>query len=254
MANKKQTKQKAKFLRPPFKIHGGKRYLASWIIENFPKNYEENDYIEPYCGAANVFLNKNRSREECINDLNQGVVAIMKAIRDNCDGFIKSLKKIKYEKEVFESCINKINFKSDLELAVNEFILRRMSRGGLKKAFAWSNRERGGMPGDVNAWETIIDQMEDVSKRLKDVYILNKPAISVINAWNNENTLCYCDPPYMPDSRVSKDSYGEEEMDIDQHIELCDLLLKFKGKVIISGYSSTLYKKVFKDWNFKEKK
>ena len=28
-------------LRPPFKIHGGKKYLAPWILENFPKDVED---------------------------------------------------------------------------------------------------------------------------------------------------------------------------------------------------------------------
>lgn len=209
--------------------------------------------MEPYCGAASVFLNKEPSKEECINDVNQGVIAILKVIRDNSEGLIKDLKKIEYKKEVFESCLNKINFKSDLEAAVNEFTLRRMSRGGLKKAFGWSDRIRGGKPGDVNAWETIFEVIPDIHQRLKGVYILNKPALKVISAWNAENTLCYCDPPYVPDSRVSKKTYEDEEMSIDDHIELCNALLKFKGKVIISGYFSTLYKESFKDWNFKSK-
>lgn len=69
-------------IRPPFKIHGGKWYLHSWIIENFPKDYENMVYVEPFCGAASTFMNKNASIEEAINDLDKGVVNLLRIIRD----------------------------------------------------------------------------------------------------------------------------------------------------------------------------
>lgn len=47
-----------------------------------------------------------------------------------------------------------------VELGAHEYIVRNMSRGRLGKDFAWSERLRGGKPGDVNAYENnlaIID-------------------------------------------------------------------------------------------------
>lgn len=243
-----------KVLRPAFKIHGGKRYLAKWIIEHFPQGYQDMVYLEPYCGAASVLLNKEPSLEEYINDTNKGIVNIFKAIRDTPKEFIKRLKKFSYSKESFESALQKDGLAEGMDLALNEFILRRMSRGGLKEAFAWSNRERGGKPGDVNAWETIIELLPQIADRIEYAFIFNRKALEVINAFNNENTLVYADPPYLPDTRVSKKTYKEDEMSIDDHIELLNNLIKFKGKVIISGYESTLYKKTLAEWNMKSKK
>ena len=81
---------KKKRLRPAFKIHGGKYYLSSWVIEHFPKNYEEMDYVEPFAGAASVLLNKEKSSLEAINDLNLGIVQIFRALRDEPEDFILS--------------------------------------------------------------------------------------------------------------------------------------------------------------------
>jgi len=245
-------------LRPAFKIHGGKYYLANWVVENFPEGYENLDYIEPFSGAASVLLNKNPTVKpvvEILNDLHSGVAAIHKTLRDESEAFIKKLRNVTYSERVFTREFNRQNtqFDNEFDFALNEFIVRRMSRGGLKKAFAWSDRERGGKPGDVNAWETIIDMLPEIADRLKEVFIFNKPAIQVISSFNSENALCYCDPPYVPETRVSTDAY-ELEMTIDDHIALASTLKSFRGKVVLSGYPSTLYKRLYKDWRCIKKK
>lgn len=244
-------------MRGPIKCHGGKFYTSSWIISHFPRDYEKYDYIEPYVGGASVFLNKNRSQGiEAINDLDLGVIQIYRALRDEPANFINRLKRVKYCEATFKRIMKKSphkNHKDYMDHAISEFILRRMSRGGLKTAFAWSERERGGQPGEINAWETILQQLPLISERLNRTYIFNENAISVIKAFDDEKTLLYADPPYLPDTRSTTDAY-EYEMDTDDHIILAESLNKFKGKVIISGYPSQLYKRLYKNWNTHKKK
>lgn len=243
-------------IRAPFKIHGGKYYLKKWIIGNFPDDYNEYDYMEPFSGAGNVLLNKTISKEpyrEMLNDIDPGVVAVLRTLRDEPIQFIKKLKTIEYNEKNFNKALKKREFGSDLEHAVNEFVLRRMSRGGLKKAFAWSDRERGGQPGDVNAWKTAIDLLPKIADRLKSVLIFNKSAIGLIKAFNYPKMFLYCDPPYVPDSRVSPEAY-EYEMTTDDHIHLAEELNSFSGKVVLSGYPSTLYRRLYKTWKCIKKK
>lgn len=240
-------------LRPPFKSHGGKYYLSNFIISHLPSNHQQMIYIEPFCSGASVCLNKHPSQEECLSDLDSGVVAILRVVRDQCDEFIACLKKTKYTKENFELALARKEFTSDLDYAVNEFVLRRMSRGGLKIAFAWSERKRGGKPGDENAWNTMHKVLPIISERLQSVYILNRPAAEVIKAFNLPNTLLYIDPPYLHDTRQSKDVY-QFEMDTDDHIALSDQLKNFRGKAIVSGYPSALYVRLYKGWRCEKKK
>lgn len=249
-------KEKTKKMRPPFKIHGGKFYLSSWIIKHFPEGYQEMDYLEPFAGALSVFLNKDKSSTEYINDTNLGIIQIFRALRDEPKTFITRIKRTRYTERVFNRSVNREGKEFDdyMDHAINEFILRRMSRGGLKKAFGWSTRKRGGQPGDLNAWETIIEQLPLIADRLKNVQIFQKNAHYVIKAFNEENMLCYCDPPYLPDVRTSPSAYGDDEMSTDDHIALSQALLAFKGKVIISGYPSTLYNRIYGDWRCVKKK
>lgn len=239
-----------KTLRPPVKTHGGKWFLKQWVIEHFPKNYMDMTYFEPCCGGASVFLNKIPSEEEIINDLDKGVVSIFKALRDEPKEFIDRIKKIKYLEETFSEAVKRENdFEDYIDQAINEYILRRMSRGGLKKAFAWSERLRGGKPGDVNAWETMIELLPDIAERVKNVVILNKHFKEVIKVWDCENVLIYLDPPYLPLTRAkgSEDLY-DNEMSVEDHIDLLNCIKDAKSKVIISGYNSPLYNKYLKEW------
>jgi DNA adenine methylase len=240
-------------IRPPFKCHGGKFYLNQWIIAQFPENYETMSYIEPFCGGANVLLHKTPSHEELINDLDSNITLIMQMIRDQLSEFVKQIKKIKYKESTFQAALQKVEFENEMDRAINEFVLRRMSRGGMKKAFAWSNRLRGNQPGDVNAWKTIIDQLPRISDRLQNVYIINRSAIEILKVFDNENALAYIDPPYLPETRESPNVY-DFEMSIEKHMELADVLNAFKGKVLISGYPSRLYNRLYKDWKCESKK
>lgn len=241
-------------IRPPVKTHGGKYYLANWIISHFPNDHQELVYVEPYCGGANVFLNKERSIEECINDIDLSIIQIFRALRDEPGEFISRLKRVNYTERVFKRCQNKVGpFEDYISHGLNEFILRRMSRGGLKKNFGWSKRTRGGKPGDLNAWETILEELPRISKRLKNVYILNKSAVEIIKAFNDEESFVYCDPPYLLSTRTATDVY-DYEMDIDDHSKLAKVLIAYKGKAMISGYASKLYQRLYKDWRCKRKR
>jgi DNA adenine methylase len=239
-------------LRPPFKCHGGKKYLAKWIIDYFPANYQEMTYLEPFCGGANVLLNKDASKEEIINDLDEDIIILFRIIRDQSIQFIRKVKNIKYKEANFKTALERKEFASPLQHAINEFVLRRMSRGGMKKAFAWSNRERGGQPGEINAWKTVIDLIPEISQRLQNVIVLNKSALQLVKVFNDSDTLIYADPPYLPETRESPDVY-KHEMTIDEHMELGDALNAFKGKVLISGYPSRLYAKMYKNWTCEKK-
>lgn len=229
-------------LRSLIKYPGGKSYLASWITENFPPNCEDCTYVEPFAGAANVLLQKEPSKSiEVLNDSDLGVIQIFRALRDEPKLFVARLRRLKYSEGTFARALNRKEFSDYMDHAINEFVLRRMSRGGLKKTFSWSKRLRGGQPGDLNAWNTMMDSLPDIADRIKDVFLLNQDAIGVIKAFNNQDTVLYCDPPYLHSTRIATNIY-EEEMNTDAHIGLADALNQFKGRAIISGYASSLYR------------
>jgi len=104
------------------------------------------------------------------------------------------------------------------------------------------------MSGSVSEWLSAVDGLPDVHGRLRKVLIENMPAADLIRREDTAGTLFYCDPPYLHETRSSTDAYAFE-MTEEKHAELLAAVLECKGKVIPSGYSSSLYNSMLKGWN-----
>jgi DNA adenine methylase len=87
--------------------------------------------------------------------------------------------------------------------------------------------------------------------RLLRVQIENSPAIDVINRYDSEETLFYCDPPYPHGSRGDSKAYAYEMTD-EEHRKLADVLRNVKGKVALSSYHCDLMDELYSDWHYIE--
>lgn len=230
------------------KIHGGKYYLRGWIISNFPHEYQLLNYAEPCCGGCNVLLEKQRSLAEIINDADVNLINMYRFLITHPEQFATRLAQIEYSEENFNWARNHPR-QPDLESAVAELCTRRMSRGGLKKSFSWSERIRGNQPGDVNAFQNFKQHLPSIIERLQGVQVENLDIKEFVQKYNQPEWFLYLDPPYLPSTRRSTQAYGVE-MSEDDHADLCDLLKTAQCKVLISGYQSPLYFKALKEWNF----
>lgn len=237
-------------LRPLMKTHGGKNFLKNWIIAEFPNDYVRMTYIEPFLGGGSILLNKQPSVVEIVNDADLATITVWRMVRVAPQKFIDSLNDIAYSEANF-NYYKRVNPISPLHFALKEYVLRRMSRGGLKKSFSKSNRLRGGKMGDENAWLTAIEEIPKISKRIWGVSFLHEDAVRTVKDNSHDpNTLIYLDPPYLHSTRKSKRAYTHEMSDQD-HERLLRATLECRGKVIISGYDSTLYRDILKSWNMK---
>ncbi len=243
-------------LRTPLKTHGGKHYLAPWLIEHFPKDYRQRTYVEVFLGGGSVLLRKEPSAKEVANDLDKKIISVFRCIQTDPAEFLNLVGAFGgYTKETFENAtLASDDATGYMQVGVCELIQRRMSRGGTKKSFAWSKRLRGGKPGDVNAYETILDMLPDISDRIAKVDFLNEDFGSVIEQFNDESIFFYLDPPYLQETR-SKGSLQvyDHEMTTQDHVRLLDLCLESKALIMISGYESPLYRDTLDGWKFRHR-
>lgn len=110
------------------------------------------------------------------------------------------------------------------------------------------SRTRRGMNGNVAEWLTAVEGLPEVHSRLIRVLIENMDANALIKREDTPDTLFYCDPPYLDETRVSKKAY-KHEMTKQQHKQLILTLEQCKGKVMLSGYSSVMYNSMLGGWN-----
>lgn len=240
-----------KKIRPLLKSHGGKGRLIDFILENFPSNYPSLSYAEPFIGGGSIFLNKKKSPTEIINDLDSKTYYVWRALRYHPTVFSELLNKIQYN-EINFNFFKTNKFMTLVDAAVQEVVLRRFSRGGMKKTFAWSDRLRGGKPGDENSWFTILAQLDIIVDRCKRVAILNRSATKVLEMYNYPDFFFYHDPPYLQSTRTAKSVYSHEMSEKD-HEDFLDVVTTHKAKHLISGYNSDLYDRKLKGWNKVEK-
>ena len=73
-------------------------------------------------------------------------------------------------------------------------------------------------------------------------------AQAAANGALGDDTLIYCDPPYVRSSRRSPRDIYKSEMTDKQHLELLNLLDSLDCLVVISGYYSDLYDQRLRGW------
>lgn len=227
-----------------FPYYGGKNTHLTWLKPLIPYDTK---YIEPFCGSAALLLNRNISPMEVINDKNEQVINFFEVLRTHKEEFVDLIRLTPYSKSEHEQCM--IHADDPIERARRFFVFARQSFMGQARTWAISPKQiRGGFSQVVNRWINGIEGLLPVIIRLKRVCLENRDAIDIIPRYDSEDTVFYCDPPYVPVSRTSNNEYAHEMSNYDHEV-LIDVLLEIEGKVGISNYDNELYNKRLKDWN-----
>lgn len=243
--------------RPPrkrrivFGWYGGKFSHLEWLLPRLPKAHH---YCEPFSGSAAVLLNRAPSPVETYNDVDGDVVNFFRVLRDRSDDLVRAIGLTPFSREEFHRAINdRTQGIPDIERARRFYIRARQARTGLAQTATlgrWANcknTSRAGMSGVVSRWLGGVEALGEIAERLIRVQIENRPALEVIRLYDSADTLFYCDPPYLHETRGDSKAYGFE-MDLEQHRELAEALIDCRGKVAISGYRCKQMDKWYKGW------
>lgn len=235
----------------PFRWYGGKYSHLDFLLPQLPQTHQ---YVEPFGGSAAVLINREPSPVETYNDLDGDVVTFFKVLRENRDELLEKIALTPFSREELAHAVEQKNNDelSDLEQARLFFVRAGQTRSGLAQEATpgrWAyckTTSRRDMSGAVSRWHGRLEQLHNVADRLRRVQIENKPAIEAIERHDDEETLFYCDPPYVHESRGDTNSYGFEMTDED-HRELAEVLRNCEGKVAVSGYQCDLYEEIYEE-------
>ena len=235
-----------------FGWYGGKFSHLDWLLPKLPDCLH---YCEPFAGSGAVLLNRKPSPVETYNDIDGEVVNFFRVLREEKEALIEQIALTPFSREEFSSACELNPKLSNLERARRFYIRARQVRTGLAQTATigrWANcknTSRSGMSGVVSRWLGGVEQLDLIAERFLRVQIENRPAIDVIKLYDSENTLFYCDPPYIHETRGDTKSYGYE-MDNLAHKELAAVLNSTKGLVAISNYECELMEELYpsKKW------
>ena len=242
--------RKTKMTRPILRYHGGKWMLAPWIIKHFPPHRY---YTESFGGAASCLLRKERCYSEIYNDMDGELVNLFRVARDHGQILQEQLKITPFAREEF--LLSYQSSGNPIEQARRTVIRAFMGFGSnahnRKTGFRANSNRSGTSP--AHDWRNYPDAFEAIIDRLRGVIIERRPAIEVIQQHDDPQTLHYADPPYLASTRGKGEDYTYEMTEKD-HQELSEVLHSCQGMVVISGYPSSLYDKLYCGWFIVERK
>jgi DNA adenine methylase len=261
-----RTRRPARKTRPPkltapLKWHGGKVYLAPAIVALMPPHVH---YVEAYGGGLRVLFERDpddqrlwlpphKGVSELVNDIDGDLMNFWAVLRDRelFPAFGRACQATPLGRPDFDLAGVWLETRTDLvDRAWALFVRARQSRAGSFKGFTslTRNRLRRGVNGNVSEWIGAVDGLAAIHERLRPVVVENMPALDLIRREDSPGSLFYLDPPYLHETRSTKDAY-RFEMNNRDHAELLDVLKAVKGKVMLSGYPSALYDTTLAGWN-----
>lgn len=220
--------------KSPLPYYGGKAWLASWIVSLMPQHKA---YIEPFAGMLNVLLAKPVVGPEIVNDNNYWLINWWKQVRDNPDELGRLTNLTPRSRVLFEEACNridKVNKPSGIkdaltfQIIVQQSILHSIDNQHSK----WSRMF--GREDCIKPYR-ISKLIKQCTNRLINVQIECRDAIDIIERVTRQDTLIYCDPPYVS---ANVAAYSKFKLNKDRFIEV---ITNSPAKIMLSGYPG--------DWN-----
>lgn len=222
---------------------GGKSYIKDWIISVFPKH---KCYVEVFGGGASVLIAKKPSKVEVYNDIWGDVVNLFTQVRDNLEEMKRYLLLSMYSRQVFNEFLTKYkkrSFRDDVERAAITFYLLNVSMNGLMTDFSTTSTNSSTKKNKAKTYfRKIYSTIDKVAERFRNVVIENLDFRDVIEKYDTDGTLFYCDPPYF-----GTEDYYHGSFTYKDHVDLYNLLSNINGKVIVSYYPHPRILELYKD-------
>jgi len=249
----------------PLRYPGGKNKLSTFLAKLCIDNNINGHYVEPYSGGASValfLLLEGYVSKITINDKDRSIYAFWHSVLNKTKQLCElienteiTIEEWKKQKEIQRNK-NKANL---LELGFSTFFLNRTNRSGIINAGVIGGIEQNGnylMDCRFNK-EELINRINIIAKRKRDIRLYKKDAIKLIEKIQNEaiddNIIFYFDPPYyLKASSLYMNHYQEYD-----HKEVSEKIKSIQNIRWIVSYDNVpeikkLYKGVSKkEYSFK---
>jgi DNA adenine methylase len=230
-------------MNSPVPWYGGKGMLKRKILpvlERIPHRV----YVEPFGGGASVLLAKQPKPIEIYNDIYSQLVNFFEVVanKDSFEKFRRTVSLLPVSRQLFMKYVNEIKTETDsIKRAVMFFYLGRNSFNGIHgKSFKFFVGTTEKVNKSNFAYLNTVKRLPLIHQRLQRVVLENYPALKIIDLYDRADTLFYCDPPYVLQTRTKGNVYKYEMNDTD-HKQFIERILTIQGQAVISGYNNELY-------------
>ena len=181
-----------------FPFPGGKSRFASWILDHVP---EHTCFVEVFGGAAGILANKDpeTSDVEVYNDRDGDLVQFFEVLRDRHEELVEWLERTPYSRELHGEWAHKFFHgyrpADPIERAGQFFYLRYAQWGSKYDSPAGFGTSK--VRSRALSYANKIDRLDEFAERFQKVVVENLDWADVFEKYDSEETVFYCDPPYV---------------------------------------------------------
>lgn len=223
-------------VRPSVSWAGGKARLLKFIL---PLIRPHTAYVEPFGGGLAVYLAKERSRLEVINDINGDLVSFYRCCKYHLDALLDELDLVLNSRQDFEDYCRQPGL-TEIQRAARWFIRNKLSFAGTGSSFAISRTQ----PLTSRAQRLL--QIQSLNRRLDRTTIEHKPWEYILKTYDHEETLFFLDPPY-PEAG-GKNYGGWDEVTVER---FCSTVKQLRGPWIFTFKDCSQVRQLMAGYTFK---
>ena len=174
-----------------YRQYGGKASIAKWIVSRLPQHRV---YMEPCCASAAVLLAKPRSFIEIVNDLDDGIMAMWRAIQSQPEQLAALLWATPY---------TAANWRQQPVDDIDKAVLLVAQGGQFYCGNGNNHMGRGQVRCRAQAFargvgELVPAPVLPAANRMRAVELLHEDALTAIErVYQKSDALLYVDPPYV---------------------------------------------------------
>ena len=231
-----------------FRYPGGKNKnsVRKKILSKAPLFYSE--YREPFVGGGGIFWAIEPGVKRWINDLDENLIYVYRALKNRPEDFIASCREIEPAKksEPLTSARpgGKNIYNKRLKEVFDAFVNDDRGSGALRYFFInrtnWAGRVDYTRPSRLyfsnpSGWNIVkTDALEKAAKLLQDVSITISDYALLLNA-PGDDVFIYLDPPYLANSGFNDGSLlYRHNFAVEDHTRLAQDVRKCPHKVLLS--------------------
>ena len=232
--------------------YGGKSRDAGWILNHFPPHRL---FVDVFGGGGAVTFAYSGRGSIIYNDIGN-VSNFFKVLRDSPDELYRKLYFTPFSRQEFYFCrdnwYKEMEAGNLVEWARQWFVVINQGYTHEEHGESWH------VTKSVSAARSFSNHVDDLPRIVRKIrsqihveqmdFAKLIPMYDVVSDdFNRGDTLFYCDPPYIVDTRVSHENYTNE-MGIERHEELLNILNNIRGQAVVSGYDHPLYNEMLAGW------
>jgi DNA adenine methylase len=206
---------------PVLKWAGGKRQIVPQILEHLPRRIAT--YFEPFVGGGAVFFalfNEARFERAVLGDKNPELVNVYQALKEDVDGVIRALRKLKDKHS--ESEYYRVRASSPRSQTARAARVLYLNKTGFNGLYRVNRSGRFNVPLGRYAEPKILNEprLRAASEALAGVEIVLADFEALCRR-SRPGDAVYFDPPYLPISPTAAFSeYHAEPFGLDEHRRL----------------------------------